>query len=318
LIILFGIGYIHFLHFSGDILRIYAVLGLFLLFVQKLNNRILLIAALFLVINSPLIIANVSGYFIPQPPLSEEVNLAEQEGFNNFLESARQAYFIKTSGSYWDILKLNYKAGIIDTFQFQLFAGRGFITLGLFLLGFYVGRLNLFEDKPKNIQFFKNAFLTSGLVSLITGITSFYYYKFFALIGNLEELIGFLAHNIYNPALSLFYVASIVLMYKTINGKKILDYLAPVGKMGLTVYLMQTVFGLLLLFPYGFGLITELGVFNLIGWGIVFFTFQVFFAELWFNYFTMGPVEWVWRCLTDLKLHPIKKKTIPEELILSK
>lgn len=47
LLVLFGIGLIHSLHYRGDILTIYAVLGLILLICYKLPDKILLIVAFY-------------------------------------------------------------------------------------------------------------------------------------------------------------------------------------------------------------------------------------------------------------------------------
>ena len=103
-------------------------------------------------------------------------------------------------------------------------------------------------------------------------------------------------------SLSAFYVAVVTLLYwrKPVHG--LLPGLAPVGKMGLTVYLTQTVFGVLLFYGFGLGLLGELGVAPAIALGILFFVVQVVLARWWMTHFSMGPVEWLWRSLTYFKL----------------
>ncbi|MDZ7650977.1 MAG: hypothetical protein U5K54_29695 [Cytophagales bacterium] len=54
LIVLGLIGFIHHLHYRGDILTIYAMLGVGLLICYKFPDKLLLIVALLLVINVPL------------------------------------------------------------------------------------------------------------------------------------------------------------------------------------------------------------------------------------------------------------------------
>ena len=78
--------------------------------------------------------------------------------------------------------------------------------------------------------------------------------------------------------------------------------------MGLTTYLMQSVFGTLIFFSYGFGLLFELGAAVTFGLGVVLFIIQIIFAKYWFRYFQFGPVEWLWRTLTYFKVQPWKKK----------
>src|SRR6478609_2147418 len=53
LLVLFGIGFIHHLHYRGDILTIYAILGVILLMTYRLPDRYLLIIALLLVLDVP-------------------------------------------------------------------------------------------------------------------------------------------------------------------------------------------------------------------------------------------------------------------------
>lgn len=55
LVILFLIGFIHSMFYSGDILRIYAFLGLFLILSRNTNNRILVIIGMLLVFDAPLL-----------------------------------------------------------------------------------------------------------------------------------------------------------------------------------------------------------------------------------------------------------------------
>jgi uncharacterized protein len=79
----------------------------------------------------------------------------------------------------------------------------------------------------------------------------------------------------------------------------------PVGRMGLTTYLMQTVFGTLIYFSFGLSMLNEFGSLVAFGLALVLFALQIVFARYWFTYFTYGPVEWLWRNLTYLKVHPI-------------
>jgi uncharacterized protein len=88
----------------------------------------------------------------------------------------------------------------------------------------------------------------------------------------------------------------------------VLYRLVPVGKMALTSYIMQTVFGLLLFYGAGLGLYgkTSPGFNYLIG--IAFFFIQVGFSSAWLHYFNYGPLEWLWRSGTYLKWQPLVRK----------
>jgi uncharacterized protein len=77
--------------------------------------------------------------------------------------------------------------------------------------------------------------------------------------------------------------------------------------MGLTVYLTQTVFGVLVFYGFGLGMLGELGVAPAVAYGILFFVVQILLARWWMSSFSMGPVEWLWRSLTYLKLQPMTR-----------
>jgi uncharacterized protein len=75
--------------------------------------------------------------------------------------------------------------------------------------------------------------------------------------------------------------------------------------MGLTTYLGQTVFGVVLFYGLGFGMLGKLGAAAAVGAGIAFFILQVLLARAWMTRFALGPVEWLWRSLTYFRLQPM-------------
>jgi uncharacterized protein len=78
--------------------------------------------------------------------------------------------------------------------------------------------------------------------------------------------------------------------------------------MGLTTYLGQTVFGVIVFYGLGFGLLGEVGAAAAVGLGILFFILQILLAQVWMSRFNLGPVEWVWRSLTQLKWQPNSRR----------
>ena len=68
-----------------------------------------------------------------------------------------------------------------------------------------------------------------------------------------------------------------------------------VGRMGLTTYLMQTLFGVFLFFGIGFGLLGEIGALASVGISIVLFIVQIQFSKWWLKRFRYGIFEWFWR-----------------------
>ena len=80
-----------------------------------------------------------------------------------------------------------------------------------------------------------------------------------------------------------------------------------VGRMGLTTYLMQTFFGVLLFFGIGFGLLGEMGALACAAIGVMIFIVQIYFSRWWLARFRYGFFEWLWRSATYLKVQPFRK-----------
>lgn len=84
---------------------------------------------------------------------------------------------------------------------------------------------------------------------------------------------------------------------------------AITGQMAFTNYFLQTI--LCTFFFYGYGL----GYFGRMLQAKLYLTvaeislLQISFSIVWLKYFTMGPVEWLWRCLIYKKRLPFKKET---------
>ena len=307
LIILFVIGFIHHLHYRGDILTIYAMLGLVMLVFYRLPDNYLLALAVFLVLNIPSVITRGVNVLFPTDNENPFGN-ADQEALLTYYNTLK-------SGSYVEILRANFNE-FGGKMQFQMWSGRIYITLGLFLLGIYAGRKNVFGKLQENIPLFKKA-MRYALFTILGAIV-------FALIifggtallkiempQALQWLIGGFVSDLFNTALAVIYVSWILLLFQKEKWHRYLIYLYPVGKMGLTTYLMQTLFGTLIFFSYGLGLLGDIGAFTSLMLAIFLFAVQIVFARYWFKVFNYGPVEWLWRNLTYFKIQPIFQKAQP-------
>jgi uncharacterized protein len=300
LIILFAIGFLHHLHYRGDILTIYAILGFSLLIFYRLPDRYLLMFALFLILNIPSALTRIAQFAFA----------SGQENIFDMDQAALMAYYnTLKSGSYLDVLYANIFE-FVGKMQFQVWSGRLYITLGLFLLGIYAGRKKLFENLSSHLPFLKKSIRYS--LWLLLGSLLFAALVFggahilkITLPQQMMMLIGGFIYDLFNAALAVIYTAWILLLFQKEKWQNRLMVLYPVGRMGLTVYLMQTAFGSLVFFGYGLGLLYDFGAMTTFGLGFLFFFFQILFAQYWFRYFIYGPVEWLWRSLTYFKMQPL-------------
>jgi uncharacterized protein len=298
LIVLFIIGLVHHLHYRGDILTIYAVLGFGLLLCHKLPDKFLLVLALLLIFDTPAILQRTFDILLSNSaspfPIGDEKELEIY-------------YSTLKSGSYLDMLRANFYE-FKSKFDFQILSGRLYITMGLFLLGLYAGRKKVFE----NIPFFKKLIrlglwmllgcvVFAGLLALIIFVAKV------EMSQAVQFLLGGTVYDVFNIALAAIYVGLIVTAFQREKWHRRLMNFYEVGRMGLTSYLMQALIGTWLLFSYGLALLGNFGASVWVAISLIVFILQIIFSKWWLGRFQYGPAEWLWRSLTYFKVWPLKK-----------
>lgn len=302
LFLLLLIGFLHHIFWRGDILAIYAVLGMLLLFFRNLPPKIILALALLLITNLPTHIYDAVNTELPEAgvqfPMAEE---------------AETYYFLVKNEGFVSVLKDNWRSWPAKI-NYQLESGRLIMTFGYFLLGLYAGRKGLFSAIGEKISMFRRWNESSGRAVLLLLVLGLLMYLFglvsipgIEVVPELKWLASFL-FSIYNACLTLFYITGITLLFRKNLFHWILKPLAAMGRMALTNYLLQTAFGLLLFYNFGLGLFpkTSPAVNVLMGIGV--FYLQLKFSQVWLQHFKQGPVEWLWKSLTYFNFSSLKKE----------
>jgi uncharacterized protein len=311
LILLFAIGFLHHMHYRGDILTIYAALGFVLLLFHKAGNKVLLIVAFFFMFNGPgLIVRTIEFARISNQPATEQQPQANNPP-DKMQQDATVYYNMIKQGDYIGIARWNISKDFQTKMEFQVFSGRLFVTLGLFLLGLYAGRNKIFEKLPLYKKKLKRWFWISVAVSIfalmIYGIFGESLFRSFTIYSLLASVLI----DIHYISFSMVYAGGFLLLAQRVRAGKFLAGLAPLGRMGLTTYLTQTIFGLLLFYGYGFNQLGEIGNSISFAAGIIFFIIQVYISKWWMKNYQYGPFEWIWRSLTYFKMQPWRKKLNP-------
>jgi uncharacterized protein len=80
--------------------------------------------------------------------------------------------------------------------------------------------------------------------------------------------------------------------------------LAAYGRMSLTSYVSQTLFGVLFYYGFALGMYKIFGITYSLFFAVVVFIIQIYFSKKWMENFRFGPLEWLWRALTfmDFKI----------------
>ncbi|MEO0340219.1 MAG: hypothetical protein AAF242_13535, partial [Bacteroidota bacterium] len=135
-VLLFGIGYVHQLFYRGDILTIYAMLAPFIIPFHRLDKKWVLFAAAFFFLSVPRFI---TFYAIGNGPL-----FGLEEGWSNPAETAYLEAI--RFGSISEVFQQNAVYGMKTKMNFQLLPmGRFFYTFGYFLLGLWLGKMDVFR-----------------------------------------------------------------------------------------------------------------------------------------------------------------------------
>ena len=311
LTILMAIGVMHHAMWQGDILSIYVPLGFVLLFMRKLNNKWTLIVGVLLALNVPGMLIQAVGLFTSPTP-----------GANFDFAAAGNAYnSVITSGSWATIFRYNLEN--FDTkFNFQFQSGRIYITLGFFLLGAFAGRKKWFENpdtaKPLFRQVCKKSAAIMGIAfAFALGIFSI---DAIAKLGwQQNPIAGYIFsifYNVFNTSMVAFFISGLTLLMYRRKWQRFFYPMAAVGKMALTSYITQTVFGLLLFYHVGLGLYTKTSPGLNYGIAVLFFVVQVAFSRWYLRHFIYGPLEWLWRSATLLQWQPFLKRAAEEPIII--
>ncbi|WP_018623831.1 DUF418 domain-containing protein [Kangiella aquimarina] len=103
------------------------------------------------------------------------------------------------------------------------------------------------------------------------------------------------------------YIALLALWVKSSTRGAIRNAFAAVGRMAFTNYIAQSLICTSIFYSFGFGLFTELGRLQLMGIVAIVFLVQLFWSSWWLNRFHYGPLEWLWRSLTYGKFQAFRK-----------
>ncbi len=309
LTVLLLIGAVHQMFFSGDILMLYALLGLLLIPMRNVRSGILVGVAL-------LLLLNVFGMLLSllQSGQSPEQQRAAAEIGAQFQQMGLRQFEIKSQGSLAELARINFGEALAMKVGFLLFTGRLWITFGCFLLGMYAGRIGLFVDTEQNRRRMWVLLTVGGAIALVS--TAYTLLEPASPMGPASPATVFIVAA-QQATLSAFYVAAATLLFWRQQGRGVLGALVPMGKMGLTTYLMQTAFGIVLFYGIGFGLMGQLGSGVAVACGIAFFIAQAFMARAWLARFSLGPVEWLWRSLTYFRVQPLVRRPIAPTVAVS-
>lgn len=280
------LGMLHgFLLFYGDILHLYGLLS-FVLVLWPASQRGAVRAALALLLVSALLLALV-GVLVSLAPegagLDAKPALAKLAAYHGDWR-ATQAYTISEFPS---------------TVALLLFA-QGPSALAMFLLGRAAGSMQLFA----HVDAFRHLLPRVLKVGLPVGLAGAALYAAASKYDPSGALILFATALSFltAPFLTASYVAGLLLLFESRFGARVVAALAPMGKIALTNYLMQSVLMAVLFTGYGLRLCDELPPLAVMGVVFAIYLAQMALSAWWLKRHTYGPAEWLLRAVTNGRL----------------
>ena len=299
LLVLMIIGLIHcYFLWDGDILLLYALIGMVLPLFRNCGDKTLLIWALSLIV-SPLFI-DLIKVLLQWSPGDFILNKAQAIDVKNGIPiDDTYALYLYKEGSGLQEWHRWRESGIFYRYQYILDSNRIPKVLGMFLLGFYAGRKRIYQ----RLQEYRGLFKKLRLWGFVVGLPASVAMVYFLIDGrNVYKspygLLDALFYAISVVPLSLAYVSSMCLFWIKRKEENFLRVFAPAGRMALTNYILQTVAGIIIFYGVGFGLGTRFGPSYIFPIAIGIFILQTVLSTYWLKYFRYGPVEWLWRQLT--------------------
>ena len=86
-----------------------------------------------------------------------------------------------------------------------------------------------------------------------------------------------------------------------------LGFLAAVGRMAFSLYILQTLVCTTIFFGHGLGLYGRVERVGQIAIVAAVTLLQLWIAPLWLTRYRYGPLEWIWRTLTYMRPQPFKR-----------
>ncbi len=276
---LFVIGALHAIFLiTGDILTVYALIGLILLALRGVRDKTALITAagiygyLFVTLGSAVLFIDTSALLDPAGAVA-----AAQQTTTNL------------GGSFGDVIGEHLRA--LPTFGLSQLTVQGPTTLAVMLLGMVAGRRRLLTHLTGREPVLRKIQLVGFPVGLLGSIG-------YAAGGNgniLSVLIGVMTA----PVLSAAYAATLIRLMHSDAGREVGRLLAPAGRMALSNYLGQSLATLLIFTGVGLGLVGKVSPLETFTFAITIFLAQLTISHWWMSRCAYGPVEGILRAVTN-------------------
>ncbi len=325
-LLLFGIidGYI--LLWGGDVLYEYALCGMFLFAFRNLRVRYMIAIAVFCIgiytygngkrftdAKENSVSYTQTSQLIKEGKVLTAEQKKTRDEFQHLLDQhypfskkeiqemvkeVKENYIVHHSG-YAEIFEKHSE----EVFQYQ---SQGFYTgfwesFGTILIGMALFKMGFFEYRLKLKSYRLLCFAGIPIGIILMCIALKLQAKTQADLWDMYSWRPFSTVYLESPArllIAIGYASALMLLCKVNWLRSFLSLFANVGRMAFTNYIMQTVLCSLYFFGFGLGHYGEYSAKGLLLFVICIWLLQITYCWIYFKYFSIGPLEWLWKRLT--------------------
>jgi len=305
LLVLMVLGCLHGLLFEGDILMLYAELGLLLLVLNRLPNHWLVCVGVVLSLSFPLghLFGGDRGDEWPPADSDEAIEWLEDD----------LAHSPLSIGYFADVLDY-HRENIPELFWADWqYPDSGLLVLAFFLCGVYFMRVGWSRlqtlSMPSCFRLAASCWL-AGLV--LMGVERYLAatmgYQVFGK-STASALWVLFGDMVYLGATLLLTGAWFVSVWCWTRGDRFIALrtrVASAGRVSLSAYLSQTLIFTTVFYGYGLGKAFQWGPFAVCSFAVMVYLAQLVVCHWWCQRFRLGPMEWLWRSLTNLRWESIR------------
>lgn len=326
LMLLFGLVDAYLLLWNGDVLYEYAMCGIFVFAFRTMKPQNMLWLSLSIL--AVVIYFSGSGFLERKEKYVEykkveqlikqhkPVNEKQQEVYDEFLmikgtflpfskehiHNVTESIYnreVKMKADYLTILEKNAEELMpYHTQEFFMGMWESFATI---LLGMALYKFGFFRYQIKSYVYKLFVFIGIPLGLLLSG---------FAVLGmahTQDELIHIMETRWFSVShagglgrilLTVSYASVLMLLCQVNWINRFLSMFANVGRMALTNYIMQTILCSFYFLGFGLNHYGEYDAKGLVIFVICIWIIQITYSNIYFQFFKMGPLEWLWKRLT--------------------
>ncbi|MEV0619401.1 DUF418 domain-containing protein [Nonomuraea sp. NPDC050404] len=280
---LFVIGVVHgLLLWIGDILTLYAVLGLILLAMRNIRPRTAVIIGSTIIGVLSLLMAALAWLSTLDPSLAQPPPADTA--------AATRALALATGGPL-DFLTLQVET--YPSLMAMIWAFQGPIALAMFLFGLAAGKSRLLEETGRwwrlapRIQWIGFGLgLPGGILLTMT-----------ANVPGVWELVGLAVSTATSVLLAAAYVVTLLRVVRRFPAAG--RALAPAGRVAASNYVGQSLLACLIFTGYGLALAGKLAPIAVMGVALAIYTLLLWLSARWLRTHRYGPIEYVLRRVTN-------------------